>query len=189
MIIYLKPDEVRSVKTDLVVIVNGVGYLVLVGGQILPEEVSDGIFVWFVQTQDSTRIYGFRSLDDRLLAEMLATTPGIGPKIASSIVQQLGFSELVGAVLAEQPKRIATVRGVSVKTAGKLIGAMSEWAKSVKPTTSSEADGTPTTELYAALEALGITPDDHGLVARCAAARSLQDAVTAYLKERGLVCR
>jgi len=114
------------VGLDHVVIdVQGVGYEVrMPQSSLMQLPLEGGEVTLSVHTnvrEDAIELYGFLSDPERNLFRALITATGIGPKMAMSALSTLSFSQIVGAISAEDAKTLATVPGIGKKLAEKMI--------------------------------------------------------------------
>jgi holliday junction DNA helicase RuvA len=101
---------------------SGVGYLITVNQDL--EMILNESFEFFVLdvTRDTgTELYGFTSLEERLWVEKLIAVDGVGPKTATIIVYTLGISQIKLAIDTQDDQTLAKVKGISSKTAKKII--------------------------------------------------------------------
>jgi holliday junction DNA helicase RuvA len=109
----------------MVVEVGGVGYLVTVPGRLLTGLAGAGVDVYLhVHTyvrEDQISLYGFSSVEDREFFELLMSVKGIGPKAALGMISQAETTMLKKAVFQEDQALLATVPGIGVKTAARVI--------------------------------------------------------------------
>ena len=125
MIAFLKGIIEDITENSLVLDVNGVGYEVLVPGQLL--DMLEGIgqklkvYTYMQVREDAVVLFGFLSRDDLAMFKMLIGVNGVGPKAGLGILSALGTEELRFAVLADDAKRIAKAPGIGAKTAQKII--------------------------------------------------------------------
>jgi Holliday junction DNA helicase RuvA len=104
--------------------VSGVGYRVVaptsLTGQVNVGDRDVTVFTSAQVTDSLMALYGFASVDDRDVFELLITVSGVGPKAA---VKMLGMNreQLVDAIGNEDAKMIATVPGIGPKTARRVI--------------------------------------------------------------------
>jgi len=110
---------------DLILDVNGVGYLVTVPGRLLAEVGGVGselhLFTHTYVREDQLALYGFRSMEDLDFFELLMSVKGIGPKAALSMISQAETRTLKKAVFKEDRALLATVPGIGPKTAARVI--------------------------------------------------------------------
>ena len=125
MIAFLKGTIEDITENSLVLDVNGIGYEVLVPGQLLDMLEGIGqelkIYTYMQVREDAVVLFGFLTRDDLAMFKMLIGVNGVGPKAGLGILSALGTEELRFAVLADDAKRIAKAPGIGAKTAQKII--------------------------------------------------------------------
>ena len=125
MIAFLKGTIEDITENSLVLDVNGIGYEVLVPGQLL--DMLEGIgqelkvYTYMQVREDAVVLFGFLTRDDLAMFKMLIGVNGVGPKAGLGILSALGTEELRFAVLADDAKRIAKAPGIGAKTAQRVI--------------------------------------------------------------------
>jgi Holliday junction DNA helicase RuvA len=91
------------------------------------QEVGDpSVFMhtWQVFREDYQVLFGFDSLDERLLAEAVAETDGIGPRSAARIVRVCGGPNIATAFRAQKTdvlRELLRGSGIGLKTLASLI--------------------------------------------------------------------
>jgi len=115
-----------EVTTDGIVIDNqGIGYAILVPGQVFDYLPSVGeelkIYTYHYVREDIIALYGFLTREDVNIFKMLIGVSGIGPKGALAILSVMSTDDLRFAILGDDAKAIATAPGVGAKTAQRLI--------------------------------------------------------------------
>lgn len=125
MIAFLKGEVADITDGSVVLDVNGVGYEVLVPGQLLSMLEGIGqelkLYTYMQVREDAVVLFGFLTRDDLQMFKMLTGVNGVGPKAGLSILSALGADDLRFAVLADDAKKIAKAPGIGVKTAQKII--------------------------------------------------------------------
>ena len=116
---------IKSLKIDqLVIDVNGVGYLVNIGSRT-SGQLSLGrdaqIHTSMVVREDSLTLFGFLEVAERELFELLQTVSGIGPKVALAITQAMEISDLASAVKRRDENSISAIPGIGKKSAQRMI--------------------------------------------------------------------
>lgn len=119
-----------DVDGAIILDVQGVGYEVTVplgavgrarrGG----ENGRSGYLCLFVHThvrEDALSLFGFASESERTVFRVLLGLPGVGPKMALSILSALPPEELTVAVQNKDLPRLTRIPGVGKKTAERLI--------------------------------------------------------------------
>ena len=125
MIATLRGTVTHLGAETMVVEVGGVGYLVTAPGRLLAEVGKPGGEVYLhIHTyvrEDQISLYGFRTVEDREFFELLMSVKGIGPKAALGMISQSDVATLKKAVFQEDRALLATVPGIGVKTAARVI--------------------------------------------------------------------
>ena len=116
---------IKSLKIDqLVIDVNGVGYLVNIGSRT-SGQLSLGrdaqIHTSMVVREDSLTLFGFLEVAERDFFELLQTVSGIGPKVALAITQAMEISDLASAVKRRDENSISAIPGIGKKSAQRMI--------------------------------------------------------------------
>ena len=70
--------------------------------------------------EDALLLFGFATSEEKALFERLITVSGVGPKVALAVLSGLPLPELVGAIAAQNVKRLSTIPGVGKKLAERL---------------------------------------------------------------------
>ena len=108
-----------------VVEAGGVGYLVHVSAhtaQALPK-LGEPVYLHTHQVvrEDAHMLFGFASLDERRMFELLITVSGVGPKVAIAALSGLKPAMLARAIRDENIAALVGIPGVGRKTAERLI--------------------------------------------------------------------
>lgn len=116
----------RSIAADrLVIETGGVGYLVYAPRPVLENLGAPGDEVYLqtfmVVREDALLLYGFQTIEQRALFEIMLGVTGIGPRVALSLLSALKPDELRMAVAAKDTTRLARVPGIGKKTAERLV--------------------------------------------------------------------
>jgi holliday junction DNA helicase RuvA len=124
MIGYLKGDLISAKPTQLLVDVNGVGYLCNISintfEKILNQK-SISLFIHTLVKEDSITLFGFYNESEKTMFELLISVSGVGPKIALSILSGIQIDDLKDAILNADSSRISAIPGIGKKTAERLI--------------------------------------------------------------------
>lgn len=125
MIAFLKGEVADMTEGSVVLDVNGVGYEVLVPGQLLSMLEGIGqslkLYTYMQVREDAVVLFGFLTRDDLQMFRMLIGVNGVGPKAGLGILSALGADDLRFAILADDAKKIAKTPGIGAKTAQKII--------------------------------------------------------------------
>ena len=125
MIAHLSGVVRRAGVDFLVVDVGGVGYLVSVAAgtrQLAPPP--GGKIELHIHTQvreDQLALYGFGSVEELDLFEMLIGVDGVGPRVGLNILSAASLEILKRAIMSEDPAPIRRASGVGQRTAAKVL--------------------------------------------------------------------
>jgi holliday junction DNA helicase RuvA len=124
MIGFIKGNLISAKPTQLLVDVNGVGYLCNISINTF-EKISNQTHVsLFIHThvkEDSIALFGFYTESEKIMFELLISVSGVGPKIALSILSGIQIDDLKNAIIYADTSRISAVPGIGKKTAERLI--------------------------------------------------------------------
>ena len=117
-------------KSEIIIEVNGVGYLLNVTSKLISTlgEIGSTLSV-FTDLQikdDKILMYGFTKVADQDFFRMLQTVQGIGPKAALSILSALTINELILAISSGDKAMISRAEGVGPKVAARVTSELSE---------------------------------------------------------------
>lgn len=120
----------------LILDVNGIGYEIYTSLSVLEMigKKSDSVTVYttLVHKEDQMTLYGFPTLYERELFNLLFSVSGIGPKTALSLLNNLTPSEITYAILNEDPSALKKANGIGQKTAERTILELKEKIKNWK---------------------------------------------------------
>ena len=122
-------------KSEIVLEVNGVGYLLHVSSKLITslDEIGSELTL-FTDLQirdDKIVIYGFASSKDQNIFKLLQTVQGVGPRAALSILSTLNVDELILAISSGDKVMISRADGVGPKVAGRIITELVEKVSSL----------------------------------------------------------
>ena len=117
-------------KSEIIIEVNGVGYLLNVTSKLISTlgEIGSTLSV-FTDLQikdDKILMYGFTTVADQDFFRLLQTVQGIGPKAALSILSALTINELILAISSGDKAMISRADGVGPKVAARVASELSE---------------------------------------------------------------
>jgi Holliday junction DNA helicase RuvA len=118
--------KVRRAGPDFVVVdVGGVGYMVSVSAttrQKVPAPGGDvDLDIHTHVREDQLNLYGFASVEELDLFEMLIQVDGVGPKVGLNILSAASLEVLKRAIMNEDAAPIRRASGVGPRTAAKVI--------------------------------------------------------------------
>ncbi|MFN3693876.1 MAG: Holliday junction branch migration protein RuvA [Ignavibacterium sp.] len=158
MIGYLKGKIISAKPTQIILDVNGVGYLVNISISTF-EKISDqneiSLFIHTHVREDALSLYGFYTEAEKEMFELLISISGIGPKVALSILSGISVDELQNAIQTENVSRLVSVPGVGRKTAERVVLELKSKVGFIETTVSKGIDYTVKQEAVLALTTLG----------------------------------
>jgi len=146
-------------ESQLIIEVNGVGYLVEVADITrLPAEGKEThLYIYTYVREDQLALYGFQTMEERQLFEILLSVSRIGPKAAINILSHLSYDRFINAILTENIAVLKEVKGIGPKTAQRLVlelkNKVDELAKNINIEKSENSQEDE--ELYDAILSLG----------------------------------
>ncbi len=124
MIAQVSGTVIQLGPTSAVIEMGGFGVLALVSPNTAAElRVGQPatLATSLVVREDSLTLYGFASVDERELFELLQTATGVGPKLAQAALAVLSPDELRQAIATENLLTLTKVPGVGRKGAQRLV--------------------------------------------------------------------
>ena len=109
--------ETNGIEWDISVPDSSVDALPHVGEQ-------GRVYTWLLHREDSMKLFGFASAEDRALFLDLLKVDGVGPKGALKILSSVSAAELAGVLDGGDVGRLEKVPGVGKKTAQKMMLAL-----------------------------------------------------------------
>jgi len=104
--------------------VNGVGYLVHAGSRSLSRLAVGEVAELHIETQMSEsaiRLFAFVAAEDRAWFSRLQDAPGVGAKVALSILDTLTTAQLMDAIALADTAAISRANGVGKKLAERIV--------------------------------------------------------------------
>jgi holliday junction DNA helicase RuvA len=128
MIGYLKGSVASFFKSNnrviLTVEVHQVGYDVQITPRLMQELPASGdlvqIFTHLYFREDQATLFGFGTAAERDLFRQLVSVSGIGPQLAMALLDTMGLTELVQAIVSSNTRALAKTPGVGAKTAERI---------------------------------------------------------------------
>lgn len=124
MIAYVKGVLVHVSAVNIVIDVHGIGYTIFIPMGLsakLPQLQSEILLhTTFVIREFSQALYGFLSIEDKDVFEVLMEVSGVGPKLALSIIGHLSLDELHASIRQRNLTSLCKVPGIGKKTAERL---------------------------------------------------------------------
>jgi Holliday junction DNA helicase RuvA len=115
----------KDAEGGVIVDVGGVGYRVQVSAQTLATLPALGEAVALRchthVREDALQLYGFLTLPELGLFELLIGVSGIGPKLALTALSGMPVAELTHAIVGGDHRRLQAIPGIGKKTAERVV--------------------------------------------------------------------
>lgn len=150
MIAFLR-GNLHAINGDNVIVdVNGVGYLVQVPLSVLPGLPSTGsqvvLHTFMAVREDEISLYGFDTPEALEVFRLLLNVNGVGPRGALSLLSAMTPGGLVSAVRGENPGVLTRAPGIGKKTAQRIILELKDKFRDGDYITAPVGDGGPGAE-------------------------------------------
>ncbi|WP_425362662.1 Holliday junction branch migration protein RuvA [Candidatus Tisiphia endosymbiont of Hybos culiciformis] len=117
--------KIDACFNDYVIIdVSGVGYLVYCSSKTLNKLVVNEFCQLFIEThvrEDHINLYGFLSLEEKFVFNLLQSVNGIGTRMALAILSNLSPEQIQSAIARRDKEAFKAVSGVGLKLAERII--------------------------------------------------------------------
>ncbi len=135
MIGFLTGKLISSKPTQIILDVNGVGYLVNISISTF-EKISDkdivSLFVHTSVKEDSITLFGFFTQSEKEMFELLISISGIGPKVSLGILSGISVDVLKDAIANGNVSRLIAIPGIGRKTAERVVLELRNKVDSIK---------------------------------------------------------
>ena len=183
MIAHLKGKLTHKSPVVIIIDVNGVGYQVFVPLSTfyaLPElesEISLGIHTHM--REEALKLFGFYTIDEKIIFEKLITINKVGPKLALTILSGMPPAEILSTINSNDIVKLSTIPGIGRKTAERLILEMRDKMDGLSLDFVATKDPGPEKELFddalSALVNLGYKKSQAELALKKVYAESVED--------------
>jgi Holliday junction DNA helicase RuvA len=127
---YLRGPLITIYPTKAVIDVNGIGFSIEIPVSLhnkLPQIGEEVLFYTaHILREDSERLFGFLTLEERNLFLSCSDVSGVGPKTALSLVGHLAPADLRSAIHAGNTLILTKIPGIGKKTAERIIMEMKD---------------------------------------------------------------
>lgn len=162
MIGYLTGNILLATDKYILLDVSGVGYKVFVTPdtlQTLSQENKVSLFTYLVVKEDALDLYGFTTLAEKEMFELLISVSGVGPKGALGILSVATLETLKKAIAGSELAYLTQVSGIGKKTAEKLVVELRDKLKHWDTGTDGFIERGDS-DVFDALKALGYTQNE-----------------------------
>lgn len=142
MYAYLRGILAERDEEGIVLDCGGLGFDLLIG-PVLAQQLGElgreiTVYTHFHITQDNQQLYAFPDKESKKLFRLLITVSGIGPKVASNVLEVFDPAAFAVHVLKQDVKALTTVKGLGKKSAERIIVDLkdklskTDWAEQAK---------------------------------------------------------
>ena len=125
MIGYITGKIISKKPTQSLIDVNGIGYLVNTSINTFEKISEEGeqisLHTFLSVKEDSLTLYGFYTISEKELFEILISINGVGPKLAQGILSGISSAEFKDAISNGNVARLVAIPGVGKKTAERMM--------------------------------------------------------------------
>ena len=152
MIAHLKGKLTYKSPIEIAIDVNGVGYQVFVPLSTfyaLPE-LEENIFldIHTHMREESLKLFGFYTTDEKRIFEKLIAINKVGPKLALTILSGMSPAELFITIDSNDIGKLSTIPGIGRKTAERLILEMRDRMDGISLDSDIKKDSIPQNGLF-----------------------------------------
>lgn len=135
MIGFLTGKIISSKPTQIILDVNGVGYLVNISittFEKISEKETASLFIHTSVKEDSITLFGFFTQSEKEMFELLISISGIGPKVSLGILSGISVDDLKDAIANGNVSRLIAIPGIGRKTAERVVLELRNKVDSIK---------------------------------------------------------
>ena len=122
MIACLKGDLIYQDENKVVLLTSsGIGYEVHFCKLLNKNDLKVTLYTAHIIRENLQELYGFISLAERKLFQLLVSVKGVGPKSAFSLINNLGPDSVVDSIKFEDKKLLTKAPGIGMKAASQII--------------------------------------------------------------------
>ena len=152
MIAHLKGKLTYKSPIEIAIDVNGVGYQVFVPLSTfyaLPELEEDVFLdIHTHMREESLKLFGFYTTDEKRIFEKLIAINKVGPKLALTILSGMSPAELFTTIDSNDIGKLSTIPGIGRKTAERLILEMRDRMDGISLDSDIKKDSIPQNGLF-----------------------------------------
>ncbi len=134
MLAYIKGNLEIKANDYIVIDVNGLGYKVNMSKKTIETVGNVGdkikVYTYYRVREDDISIFGFNTIEELRMFELLLSVSGIGAKVALTILSNIEITEFALAVISDDITKIVTIPGIGKKSAQRIILELKDKLKS-----------------------------------------------------------
>ncbi len=124
MISFLRGKVMSKTLNYVIIEVANIGYQVFIGETFLNDlklNTEQEIYIHHRVREEASDLYGFKTLEDLELFELLLTVSGVGPKSALGVLTIASARDIKEAIIRGDANLLTKVSGIGQKTAERLV--------------------------------------------------------------------
>ena len=125
MLAYIKGKLEMKMTGYIVIDVGGLGYKVFMSESAIDKLGNIGenvkVHTYYKVREDDISIFGFNSLEELRMFELLISVSGIGAKTAIAMLDVCEPTEFALAIISEDVKTLTQIPGIGAKSAQRII--------------------------------------------------------------------
>ena len=140
---YIRGTITHKTPTATTIETNGIGYKInipLSTFEKITHEKTTKLYTKLTIRDDEIKIYGFSSLEERNLFNLLLSVNGVGSNMALTILSSSSVSQFERYVVGNDTKSLQCIKGIGKKTAERIILELKETIKCILPESESSAE-------------------------------------------------
>ncbi len=189
MINFLRGNVHALEENTITLLVGGVGYEVLSpSAQTLSIGKEASLHCYYHwSAEQGPSIFGFASQQERAVFLLILKCPGIGPKIALSILEQMSVGPFLQAILNGSIETLTALHGIGTRKAEQMIVQLKSAAQNLitsgKITVDAQSGGLQWKELADALQSLNYSRSEIAPVISSLRQQSTNDSFDQLLRK------
>ena len=124
MIASLKGIVTTINKSDIILEVNGIGYLLNVSSRLISSlgDLGSDLFLYtdLKIKDDKIAMYGFINASEQSFFNLLQSVQGVGPKAALALLSKLSVEEIILAISSGDKTMLSRAEGIGPKAANRI---------------------------------------------------------------------
>ena len=125
MFAYIKGKLEIKANDYIVIDVMGIGYKIYMSPSAIDTLGETGqtikVHTHYHVREDNISLYGFKTLEELRMFELLITTSGIGAKSAITILSNITPSSFALAIISNDTSKLVKIPGIGAKTAARIV--------------------------------------------------------------------
>ncbi|MBT7590205.1 MAG: Holliday junction branch migration protein RuvA [Candidatus Scalindua sp.] len=133
----------HKTPTTATIETNGIGYKIhipLSTFEKISNKENTRLYTKLTIRDDEIKIYGFFSLEERNLFNLLLSVNGVGSNVALTILSSSSISQFGSYVVSNDSKSLQRIKGIGKKTSERIILELKETIKCILPDSKSSTD-------------------------------------------------